>query len=369
MNKFYYIAFWVFFFSLASALSDVLTVGDSWAGGGSVDDWYGVKCTILLNSTIRNMTFSPNDVTANCTIVNTVDNSRPYNGTISSGFCGNINFNVTKDMVIRLVSDPNYVNQFGGEYDNTPGFPKSNSYISCTHGTYNNNPWDNSWSDSTVYIWSIASIGITDQSAEGGSPPPVNLDYLTIALGQNVSTNSTIYFNFTTQGNYSYSEVFQGGNLLKNNSDKFYTQTNLANNTEYAYNVSVWWNSTIFNSTGFILSTNQTIQWNLNELQTYLDIEDLKEESNMIWAVLLWIFITAGALSLMVGGNTLVGQLFWYVGYMFDFLLIALIYEKIGLPNGDGISAYFYGLMYIGLAVWLLVKFYIPQLIVRRIKA
>lgn len=201
------------------------------------------------------------------------------------------------------------------------------------------------------------------------SPPPASGNKDGIGLWNFTNTsigNSSISLSWNTDGNYSYSEIRNfTGFLLYNGTLNSTTISGLENNTFYYFNLTVYWNSTLTNWSWGNWTTNQTIQFRLNEIWAYDLLTQFEEAINMIWVVLLWIAITITALHYLTK-NTALGIYLWYVGFSFDFLLIARIYETVTVTGG--FTGLFYGLMYIGLAVWLLVKIFVPMFVRQKIK-
>ena len=88
-------------------------------------------------------------------------------------------------------------------------------------------------------------------------PTGGNDDYLTVNLLQNLTNNESIWFNWTTAGNYTRSLVWKDSSIVYNNTNKYFNNTGLINNTEYTFNLTVSYNNTLQNSTVFSITTNQ----------------------------------------------------------------------------------------------------------------
>lgn len=223
--------------------ASVLELGETWAGGGSIDDWYGVKCVALKNITIINATLAPSSEVPYCTIFNTSNNAQLVNATVTGLLC-DINHNLTANQGFRLTEDPRGTNYQGGHVDLDEPLPISNDLINCTHGTYEVAPMNNDWTDHATFVWAIASIG-AEEITQGGGPPP--------------SPTLTINHNMVNTTNYNddFINITFNGTLANHNTDMF-NCTVIETNTNYSkYDVN--------------LSNLQSFKYNLSGVETTLN--------------------------------------------------------------------------------------------------
>lgn len=87
--------------------------------------------------------------------------------------------------------------------------------------------------------------------------PPKNQDYITITPDINLTGNDTSWWNWSTGGNYSYSEAWLNGSLKYNGSNKFVNFTGLLNNTGYLAQFKDFWNGTLWNESNRTFTTAQ----------------------------------------------------------------------------------------------------------------
>jgi hypothetical protein len=104
----------------------------------------------------------------------------------------------------------------------------------------------------------------TDRTEGTVTPPSIS-----VAKDKNSNSTSSIWFNWTTTGNYTYSEVYRAGSLVFNGSAKEYNNTGLSPSTTYAFNITACYNSTICNSTTFSLSTGTEPVWQVRAYNEY----------------------------------------------------------------------------------------------------
>jgi len=97
--------------------------------------------------------------------------------------------------------------------------------------------------------------------------PPIE-EEASLAFGviQNFTNNQSIFVNFTTIGNYTYTEWYLDGSLNANNSLKSRNFTGLSGSTLYNITIKIAWNVSIFNQTQLLITTSSTCNedWTAN---------------------------------------------------------------------------------------------------------
>lgn len=210
------------------------------------------------------------------------------------------------------------------------------------------------------YIDNIAIVNFEEEP----STPIVNNDHIAFTDITNVTGSDSVYFNFTTNGNYSYTEWYQDNVLKANNSLKIHNFTGLSNVTYYLFNISIYWNSTLFNKTSFNISTLQSTQVNdfgstnvtqLNDIHT--KISYIYEVFNMLPLILLYgIFMFLGYW-MITSNNFYLGTLLLVNTLGMDAYFITWMYDTyidgVSLVGWKGNLIYVFA---ISLIVWVIVK-------------
>lgn len=181
---------------------------------------------------------------------------------------------------------------------------------------------------------------------------------INVSLDKNITTNDTIFLNWTTIGNYSYSELYRNHTLIYNGTDKNFTNINLLPNTTYFFNITVYWNVTLFNDTVFNITTLEntieTVSVTSNISVNLTTIENLLKQNNeavnMLWVIIfigiflligwlirtyiLWAFTSIGWLliALNMGQRAIEtsGEAYYHAGF-YAFLVLAIMFFVIGV--------------------------------------
>lgn len=277
---------------------------------------------------------------------------------------------------VGLYYDGNYLNNYTSALvtdtdDASFGFSIGNSYF---YGTYARQFYG---MVDEVYIWNrtlnaseIANLSAGEyypfNVSGGGSPPPAtNNDFVTVTFDKNFTDWKSVWSNWTTVGNYSYTELRRNDTLIYNGSNKYYNDTTVANNTQYFYNITVFWNSTIFNSTVFNVTTQQ-FYVNLANIyalayENNVLLDNITEVLNMLGIVFIWAFINFAAFFLLSKGQYLTGWFVYGFASFFDLFLsgyLINLYQSIANPGT------FYGLtasfLIVACSVWILLRVAIP---------
>lgn len=203
---------------------------------------------------------------------------------------------------------------------------------------------------------------LTTEEASGGGVS--NNDHIAFTDVTNITGSDSVYFNFTTNGNYSYTEWYQDNVLKANDSLKYHNFTGLNNVTYYLFNISIYWNNTLFNKTSYNISTLQSTQVNdfgstnvtqLNDIHT--KISYIYEVLQMLPLVLLYAIFMFMGYWLITSNNFYLGVLLLVNTIGFDFFFVRWIYTNyisgVNLTGWEGSFLYVFA---ISLIVWILVK-------------
>lgn len=335
---------------------NLVLVSDGWDySPTSSDDAYGAKCTILQEVTLTSINIDDTGNCDSCAILNATDSTLIERGTVVNGYCS-LNSILYVGETYRFIENFDGDTCNGGNNDAT-SYPIADSYINCSAGTYDSTPPPNSFTDNTDYIWSVHNLTYTTGTVEQ------NLDHLAFSDISNISGINTYYVNFTTNGNYSYTEWYLNNTLVANNSLKYYNFT-VMNNTFYDVNISIFWNTTIFNTTYFNFTSNQTTQYvpvsycNATKIdEIYTNSVNNKEELKMLFLVSLYAIFMFLGYWMIITNNFYLGVLLLVNTLGMDAYFITYIYNN--YINGVTLTGWTGNFIYIfaiSLIIWVFVK-------------
>lgn len=202
-------------------------------------------------------------------------------------------------------------------------------------------------------------------------PEVPTITYPSIVKDINITGINEHWVNWTNKGNYTTVVGYLDGSIIFNSSITEYNFTGLTNNTQYFINLSIIFNETVYNNTYYNFTTLQyfvslaDIWGKLVDIEEDVaDVDDIWEEINMIWLIGAWLFIYAGAIWLMLNSNFMIGAILWYWNYSFDFFVITELFNRYSAARvGTAFYTTAYGLFFVGLLVWCVIKFLIPFMI------
>lgn len=199
------------------------------------------------------------------------------------------------------------------------------------------------------------------ETISGGGGGESNKDYLKVVnYSHYYLDNSSIGLHWDTEGNYSYSEIIFNGELRYNGSANTTLFTDLVNNTNYWFNLTVYWNTSIFNTSQYNVSTNQTIQFRLNEIWAYNILIKIEKVVDMLEVILIWLIMNIFALWVLRKIHYLTGVLIWFLNLPLDMWLLTTFITSQSAIVSLPFYQLSYGMLNVYVAIFLVIKVLIP---------